>query len=210
MDKYIYILIYCSILFFGIANYKKYNHNLQLKLWLYFLVYSFLTELIATYFIHILKVRANALYNTWFLMNSIFYITFFYSQLKSKTKRNFIIGYLVIFIVLTIGNIYFLKSYITDILRVNFIIGQFFVVVSIMLYYAELLNSDKILRLHKSLYFWISIGTLVFNIGLLPVFVIVELIQWQGIFNYIILILNLMMATSFITGFIVSKKELNT
>ncbi|MDV7186562.1 hypothetical protein R3X25_04650 [Lutibacter sp. TH_r2] len=60
------------------------------------------------------------------------------------------------------------------------------------------------------MFFWLSVGVLVINIGSIPVFVIGELIDWQGIFNYIILVLNLLMATSFITGFVVSKKELNT
>lgn len=210
MDKYIYIFIYVAVLIVGIAKYKKYNQNLHLKLWVCFILYSFLTEVVAIYFIDILKIRANALYNTWFLLNSAFYILFFYSQLKSKIRKNFILSYLLIFVAFTFVNILFFKNYIADILRVNFIIGQFFIVVSIMLYYAELLSSDKVLHLHKTMFFWISIGALVFNIGLLPVFVIVELIDWQGIFNYIILILNLLMAGLFITGFFVSKKEFNS
>jgi len=44
---------------------------------------------------------------------------------------------------------------------------------------------------------------------LLAVFIIVELINWQGIFNYIILGLNILMSLCFITGFIISKKEFN-
>ena len=90
------------------------------------------------------------------------------------------------------------------------IVGQFFIVVTIMIYFVEVLKSEVILNIQKSLIFWISLGALIFNIGLLPVFVIGELIDWQGVFKYIVLIMNILMAASFITGFVVSKKEFNT
>jgi uncharacterized Tic20 family protein len=79
-----------------------------------------------------------------------------------------------------------------------------------MIYYADVLKSNEILDFQKSIFFWISIGVLIFNIGLLPVFVIGELIDWQGIFRYIIFILNIILSLCFITGFIVSKKEFNS
>ena len=91
----------------------------------------------------------------------------------------------------------------------SWILGLFFVVLTIMLYYTELLKSDAILNIKYSLFFWISIGALIFNIGILPVFVIGELIDWQGVFKYIILGLNILLSLSFITGFLMSKKEYN-
>ena len=72
MEKYVYVAIYAITLTFGLFNLKKYNHNLQLKLWLYFLIYSFITEIVADYFIHIIHIRANIVYNSWFLVSSLF------------------------------------------------------------------------------------------------------------------------------------------
>jgi len=209
MWKYTYIGIYAIIIGVALFHVKKYKHNIQLKLWLYFLIYSFITEVLATYFIYVVGKRANIIYNSWWLVNSIFYIIFFLNRVISKIKRKFIISYLSAFILYNFISILFFKNYRNDILSESFIIGQFFVVLSIMIYYAELLSSDMILRFQKSLFFWISLGALVFNIGLLPVFVIAELIEWQGVFRYIIFGLNVIMAGCFITGFIVSKKEFN-
>ena len=104
----------------------------------------------------------------------------------------------------------FYMDYTKEYFVYNNIIGQFFIVLSIMIYFVEVLKSEVILTIQKSLIFWISLGVLIFNIGLLPVFVIGELIDWQGIFKYIILSMNILMAASFITGFIVSEKEFNT
>jgi len=104
---------------------------------------------------------------------------------------------------------FFYKDYFNEYFVYSWIIGQLFVVIAIMIYFMELLSSDAILNIKYSLFFWISIGVFIFNIGILPVFVIGELIDWQGIFRYIILGANIIMSLSFITGFIVSKKEYN-
>ncbi|WP_456379473.1 hypothetical protein [Lutibacter sp.] len=71
------------------------------------------------------------------------------------------------------------------------------------------MNSDKILVLNKLFIFWISIGVLTFNIGMIPVLLVGELINWTGIYNYIILPLNVIMYGCFIIGFVVSEKEYN-
>ena len=91
MEKYKYILLYTAILFFGIINYKKYSHNLQLKLWLYFVVYSFLNEIGSRYIIETYNVRAMILSNAWWSVNSFFYLFFFLSLIKSTKKKKYII-----------------------------------------------------------------------------------------------------------------------
>jgi hypothetical protein len=209
MDKYIYIIIYAVILIVGLISYKKYNQTLLLKGWLYFLVYSFLSETFAVYLIYNRKISADFLYNFWNIINTLFYILFFSIKVESLVKKRVIYGLLIVFVCYTLVNILVYENILVDFLSLNFIVGMILIVTTIMIYYAELLNSNSILTVQKSLFFWISIGVLIFNIGLIPVFVIGELIAWQGIFNYIILILNFLMAGSFITGFIVSKKEFN-
>ena len=79
----------------------------------------------------------------------------------------------------------------------------------IVLFYVELLNSDAILNINKSLVFWISIGVLLSNIVLIPVWVFAETLSFRGVYTYLILGSNVLMSICFITGFIVSKKEFN-
>jgi len=209
MEKYKYILLYTAILFFGLINYKKYSHNLQLKLWLYFVVYSFFNEIGSRYIIETYNVRAMILSNAWWSVNSFFYLFFFLSLIKNTKKKKYIIGMIVVFGIYLIISVLFFKDIRKDYFVDSWILGQLFVIASIMFYYSELLLSDSILNVKYSLFFWISIGSLIFNLGILPVFVIGELIDYQGIFKYIIFGLNIVLSLCFITGFLISKKEYN-
>jgi hypothetical protein len=134
---------------------------------------------------------------------------FYLFSIKNLVSKKIIISLISVYILINISMLFYI-DYTKEYFVYSWIIGQFFIVVSIMIYFVEVLKSEVILTIQKSLIFWISLGVLIFNVGLLPVFVIAELIDWQGIFKYIILTVNILMATSFITGFIVSKKEFNT
>lgn len=206
--KYVYIALYIITLSFGFYHFKKLNQNKLLKFWLGFLTYSFLNELISRYIIEIHNVRTIGLSNTWFLVNSFFYLLFYFFMIESTFKKKIILILISLFFIFTCIRFYY-QDFLTHYFVYSWIVGQLFIVIAIMIYFIELLNGDKILKIQKSLFFWISIGVLFFNIGLLPVFVIGELIDWQGIFDYIILVLNIMLSLCFITGFIVSKKEFN-
>ena len=209
MPVYIYPIIYSIILVFGILNYFKFNQNLYLKAFLYFLIYSFLTEVIGTYVIRVLEIPSFFVYNTWVIVSNIFYFLFFLSKIKGLKLRKVIMTMLMIFILFTVINILFIKNYFDESLIYNNILGKILISVVIMIYYTEVLKSNDILSFQKSLFFWISIGVLLYNIGFVPVFVIAELIDFTGVFRYIAFALNIVLSFCFITGFIVSKKEYN-
>ncbi len=117
---------------------------------------------------------------------------------------------MVIYTVITIIDISFFTNFIERSMDYNIIIGSIIIVVVVLIYLTELLQDDAILNLKGSMFFWISLGALLFNIGFIPVFVIAEFISYSGVFRIITLILNLLMAGCFITGFIISKKEFNS
>lgn len=117
---------------------------------------------------------------------------------------------MVIYTVLTIIDISFFTSFIERSMDNNIIIGSIVIVVTVMIYLTELLQDDTILNLKWSMFFWISLGALLFNIGSIPGFVIAEFIAYSGVFRVITLLLNILMTGCFITGFIVSKKEFNS
>ena len=62
--------------------------------------------------------------------------------------------------------------------------------ITVLIYFSELLQSDEIFNLKKSMVFWISLGVLLFNIGFIPVDIIAEFISFSGVFRIIALILN--------------------
>ena len=209
-SRYGFITLYVIVLTFGFYFRKKYNHNSALRLWLYFIIYSFLSEVIGYYFVQILEIRTTLINNTWFIVSIFFYMLFFLSKIESRLKKNAIKSLVLVYFIFIILSVLFFNNYVNESMTNSFIIGALFIVVTIMLFFTELLKSDVVLYIQKSLFFWISIGVLIFNIGLLPVLIIGELIDWQGIFNYLIIILNIIMAGCFITGFLMSNKEFNS
>jgi len=136
------------------------------------------------------------------------FILFLTSTTKFLKKENciFIIGIYAVFTAVVIA---FYVDFLTKFLSINSVIGSILIVISIMIYFSELLQSDEILNLKKSIYFWISLGVLLFNIGFIPVYIIAEFIVFGGVFKIITFLLNLLMISCFVTGFIVSKKEYN-
>lgn len=205
----IYPLIYFIIIIIGVVNFEKIRNSKLLKLFLIFLIYSLVTELIAFFVGVIFRKNTFYIYNIWNLANSYFSFYFFYKLINNKLKRNIIKTIALFYTVFSIVDITFFTTFIFDNLNYNIIVSSILIVISVMLYFAELLNNEAVLIINKSIYFWISVGVLFFNIGMIPIFVIAELINYRGIFDIIILSLNIIMAICFITGFIVSKKEFN-
>ncbi len=207
--EFIYPLIYIIIILFGILNFKKVKNNFYLKLFLTFLVYSLVTEIMGYFIGVVYRKNTSFIYNLWNFLNSYFYFFFFLSLIKNTFKRNIIKTIIVIYSIISIIDITFYNNFIEIGLNANVIIGSTFIVIVVMLYFTELLKSEAVLGLNTSIYFWISLGVLFFNIGMIPIFVIARMIKYRGVWDVIILSLNLIMAGFFITGFILSKKEYN-
>lgn len=208
-QKYFFICNYLLLIVLGFYNYKKIKESIPLKMFLVFLIYSFFTEVAGMFFAYYLKISTAFIYNSWNLVSYLFYTFFFLSKIGNKTKSAFIKGFAAIFIALFLINGLFFQNYVTHIFSNNIILGKILMIVTIMIYFTELLKSDLILNIKESLFFWISIGVFIYSIGFIPVFVVAEYISYQGAFRYITFGLNIIMSLCFITGFLISKKQYN-
>jgi len=209
MLKYFFIVNYFFLIVFAVFYNWKYIGNFYLKLFIYFIIYSFLTEVIGAYFAYYLKISSNFIYNTWSIIYHLFYAFFFLSGVASLLKRKVIMGIIISYILFSIVNILFFRDYFDQMLLNNILFGSILIVFVIMIYYSELLSGDAILNIRHSLFFWISVGVLLSNIILIPVWVFAEFFSYQGIFRFLIFASNIIMSLCFITGFIISKKEFN-
>ena len=209
MFKYfflIYPILYLIVLITGFINYSKIKNSLYLKLFLVFNAYSLLTE-ISGFIIGVMyKINTFPLFNTWNLTNHFFYLFFFLHLLNNKFKQNIIKFIIISYAIFTILVITFYYSFVNKFLYLNTVIGSILIVIAVLIYYSELLQSDEILSQQRSMFFWRSLGVLLFNIGFIPVYIIAEFIAFGGIFNIIALFLNLLMVGCFITGFILCEK----
>jgi len=206
---YTYVILYGVSVLIGLLTYSKYAHKTELKMFLGFLIYSLLTEFVGTYLGRVLIIKNNYIYNTWNIVNFFFYAYFILSRLKSKQKRIFIGSLVGIFFIITFINVVFYAGLIKIVLVNNTVFAKSLIVIMMIVYFVELLNSDEILNIKKSLFFWICIGVFFYNLVFLPAFALVKYTSFFGVFKYITFGLNIIMNLCFITGFIISKKEYN-
>jgi len=207
--KSFFICNYLLILFVSFYFRGKIQGNKLLNYFIYFLIYSLFTEILGFYIGVYKRINTFYIYNTWNLVNHFFYLFFFYKLIQNKRKKRALILISICYLIFTLITILFFRNFYNQPFINNIIIGSFIIVIAIMFYFMELLNSDVILNLKYSLFFWISLGIFLFNIGFIPIVVIGEYISFTGVFRYVTYALNLIMGTCFILGLVLSKKEYN-
>ncbi|WP_299522678.1 hypothetical protein [uncultured Lutibacter sp.] len=210
MPIYLYPLIYSISILVGLFNFKKFSHNKPLKFFLYFLIYTLVSEIIGAYMGKILVVKNNVIYNSWNIINMLFVSYLLLSQITNKFKRIIIYLLVAIFIIITFVNVLFYAGIFEYLLSKNNLLAKTLVVVVVIIYFTEVLENDKILNFKNSLFFWIALGIFLYNIAFLPSIALFKYTSVYGMFQYITFGLNLIMHTCFITGFIISKKEFNS
>ncbi len=127
------------------------------------------------------------------------------SEKKKKTLHILTTG----FVVFVIGNHFLKQDYYETFQSYNIIYIGFFVIISVVSYYIESLNSDKVLYAQESLLFWVSLGLLLFQVGIIPIFIFLNFLNFSGLYDYILLTLNFVLYGCMITGFIISKRAHN-
>jgi len=204
---------------------KPYTHKV-FKYLIYFLWFTVITEIIATYpsiayfteyeyfgFIKDTEYERNYwLFNIYTLVNYSFFQYFFISLLqKDKTKKilNFInIAYVIIGILILItSDTFFIRDSIYTVA-----LGTILLLFVIILFYFDLLKSNKIINFKKYLPIYISIGVLVFNVCTTPLSIFSIYFErinelFVNIKINIYLFANIFMYSTFILGFILCTKK---
>jgi len=192
----------------GIIFYYKYK-NTPLKYFAILLVYVGLNEYLGLQFKEN-GIRYNKIiYNIYNVINFTYLFILYKNYLKNKNRKRIILCFIIIYIISFIINGFF-QNYIKQSQTVPYIIGSVFLVISVIFYFIEILNSEKVLKVNRNLLFWISIGFFLFHIGIIPFRIIVNSFSNSTALNYLFLIkfiLVMVMNICFIIGFIWSKKE---
>ena len=170
----------------AIVTYKKYK-NTTAKYFLWFLIYVFLIELIGGYTVYVSKYEflANiktALKDTlieknfwwfnifWRLGSALFFSSFFILIIKTKLYKNILIWARAIFLISTVSYTLFnLDQLFNTSIVFNTILGAFLVLLSSVMYFLEILQSEKILTFYKSIYFFIAATVFIWFLVITPI-----------------------------------------
>ena len=191
---------------FATIHYKKYK-NLTEKYFLHFLWFVFLLEIFGYVYGNILEKNNNWIYNIYIFPSFLFYFYWFYSLLKRKPYRKVL--YILVVSYCFFGSYIFFSLGNNELHILTYIFGSFLNLVFSIFYFSELLNSNEILNIKSKLSFWITIGLLLFNTGVIPLLCFFHLYSGNHKLNVIILIsLNLILYTCYSLGFIWAKKKI--
>ncbi len=194
----------------GILHYNKYKHT-PLKYFLWFLCYGFLTEMTGVYISTILKRPNHIVFNIYALVQFEFFLWLFYHYIKTvKYKILVKIFSAIIFLFFVINSL--IIQDITQTFQSYFLLpGSVLLIITVILFFIEILSSDAILKVKNLLIFWVAVGILLFQLGFLPVFIATKYINYNNgnTYGYILLILNFITSLCYSLGFIWTKKNLS-
>lgn len=202
----------------GTFFYYKYKNTS----WKYFLFYLWLVVAIEFTggFIKDNKIlvyidEKGLIYNKWIYnsyrfiaFNSFFFI--YNKAFKNKTFKNTVKTFSILYTTTFIFNWIFIQSFIKESSELPKIIGALFLITTIILYFIELLRSNKVFIYYKMISFWISVGLLIYYTGNIPF-----TLKWNTYMLFpklhnlfiIVYVLAITMYLIFTFGFIWSNKE---
>lgn len=142
--------------------------NTKAKYFLYSIWYIFLTEFVGTYFYSWFGLLNFPVYGLYTFLQISFYLWWFRSLLKSEKRKKIVSAFVIIYITFCVVNAFFIQDIFSEVTSYSYAIGVIFLVTTICYYLIEVFNSEVVLKIRKSMYFWISLGLLLFHATFMP------------------------------------------
>ncbi|CAM3780688.1 hypothetical protein FLCU109888_01160 [Flavobacterium cucumis] len=195
----------------GIFFYFKLPNN-KAKSLLVFIWIAFVIDFIGINFKEWTGYVNYPIYNFYILISFSYYIILLKLLLvKIKTQRIASLS-LLFFIVVYFTNILFIQNNLAQTFTNVFALGVIIVLFLSCLYLFEIFSSENILNFKKSIFFWFIVGVLAFHVSFLPYMLAIHFLLIDTndtILSFVLFILNLLMHSCFLIGFICSEKKYN-
>jgi len=176
-----------------------------------FLLYLFwLTALVEISMYVLFKTKILLNNNLYYNIYDVIVLTalplIFASHVVNKMRTGVILFFVVTFLVSVIINSFY-ESFLNGKLNVAFMLGGIFLIISIVIYFVDLLMASNVEKLGKNLLVYIGTGYLLFEVCFIPFDLIRVLLSnnlasvWKGISQFQMWI-NIIMYSIFCLGFI--------
>lgn len=191
---------YASLLI-SILFYKKYKSYSFYKFFVLYLINLVLFEVMAQI---IDKTHIKELFNIYTFLEFNLFVFIYYHLINEKGSLK-----LLKILALAFNIIYFISFFFNELSKITVPLEAIVNSVFIILYFRELLKSEKVLSYKKLLPFWISVGFLIFYLTTIPFFTLYyfELFNLTSfpIFHFLIIVFHLCL----IFGLIICRKTKN-
>lgn len=205
---------------------RKTKHSPMVRYFVWFLWLTVFVEIIATYagaafhsdykyfsFIKGTPFAGNYwIYNIYSIIAFTAYISLFSFHLQDKKWRKGLLFTTGIFIVSSIVYLFVTDVYFKAHSSFTFFVGSLIVLISIGVFYWELLKSDEILAVKRSIHFYISIGALVYHLGFVPLVIYsryynMESPEFVKIYVFILYGINYFLYSLYTLGFVICSRK---
>jgi hypothetical protein len=210
----------------GIVYITKYRVDTSARYLVYFLWFTVFIELIFGWlprlildidsfsFLKDTWLEKNAwIYNIYIKVKFLFYPYYFSFFIVNKKTKNFLFFSILLFFISSVINLVFSNLFFTTVPSYTYIVGSLLLMVSVMFYFLEVLKSDEILNFHKTLVFYVSIGTLIFHLCVTPLIIYskyyknIKSPEFVQVYRIILTAANIFMYTCYTIGFVVCSRK---
>lgn len=192
----------------GSFYYYKYKFSF-LKYFLYLLWYIVINDFIALYYSKNVSIYNASFYNIFQIVSFTYYLML-YKHIIQSLKFKKAMSYLILLYLISFIISFFLDDFFKNHFSISYITGSLFVITGIIIFFSEILNSDKIINMNKMLIFWISIGLFVSILPDIPFDLMRKYYSKSPTIPYIFISSYLLVFTNnviLISGFIWCNKE---
>lgn len=186
----------------------KYKHTF-LKYFLIILWYTAINEFIGLLIVKYEYASNIIIYNIYHLINFSFIFLLFRKYVNKKKNKNRIRIFSILYLISFFVNMFF-ENYFYEVQTVPFFVASVLIIISIMYYYSEILNTNEVLYVKKKMVFWISVGYLLYLSGNFPIRIVRNYFTKTLDVEYIVevgSVLSIVMNICFIIGFIWSEEN---
>jgi len=210
------------------AYYLRKTHDAPIvnKYFVYFLWYTFINEVIGAYgvvayftnyeYFGFIKdtifERTYWLYNIWYLLFNSFFIYYFRELLLNYSFKRILRIALILYVIFGVVNLIYDNLLFKGDSLYNGLVGSIFLLMAIILFYFDLLKSDRVLNIKKYLPIYVSLGVLVFSLCTTPLDIFAQYFNTENniyikLRASVLLFVNIFMYGAFIIGFLVCVKN---
>ncbi|GGX13326.1 hypothetical protein GCM10007384_13640 [Aquimarina muelleri] len=191
----------------GSIYFYKYKKTF-LKYFLIILWYIAINDLLG-FFLRNNDYPVSILYNIYYLVVFNYLMFLFKNYITNMNHKKMILTFMFVYTISFFINGIF-GNYLIQDSKTPYIIGASFLVISIIFYYMDILNSEKVLHVKKNLLFWISTGVLIYYCGNIPYKIVKNYagdLRDIHIEFLVLCILTIVMNLCFIIGFVWSDNK---
>lgn len=153
------------------------------------------------------------IYNILTLITGSLFTIYFLMQTNSVNLKKIIGSLMIIYIISSIIHFFTNEVFFLTTSAYVYIFGAFLICISIAVYYLNLLRTDRILNFRRELPLYISVGLIIYQLGITPLFIFQRYIggsdDFQAVYSWTIDFANFFLYSVFAFAFIKTTLEIN-